>query len=102
MPGLEQHKVQNLKNLDKAIKVENPDTNQKPALLHGGISYTENNTLAQNLNFSEVIREKWRKCKKAEIPPYKTAHQKAKKTSASGTTNGKWISINGNHVFIEK
>ena len=102
MPGLEQHKVQNLKNLDKAIKVENPDTNQKPALLHGGISYTENNTLAQNLNFSEVIREKWRKMQESRNSPIQNRSSKSQKTSASGTTNGKWISINGNHVFIEK
>ena len=79
MPGLEQHKVQNLKNLDKAIKVENPDTNQKPALLHGGISYTENNTLAQNLNFSEVIREKWRKMQESRNSPIQNRSSKSKK-----------------------
>ena len=101
-PGLEQHKLQNMESLDKAIKVENPDTNEKPALLHGGISYTENNTQAQNRNFSDVIREKWKKMRQSRNSRIQNRPSKNKKTSASGTANGKWITINGNHIFIEK
>ncbi len=102
MPSFEQHTAQNLESLDKAARVENPDTNEKPALLHGGISYTEDNTLAQNRNFSDVIREKWRKMQQSRNSRIQNHSSKSKKTSASGTTNGKWITINGNHIFIEK
>lgn len=102
MPGIKEHKLQNMESLDKAIKVANPDTNEKPALLHGGISYTEDNTLAQNRNFSDVIREKWRKMQQSRNSRIQNHSSKSKKTSASGTTNGKWITINGNHIFIDK
>ena len=102
MPSFEQHKAKNLKNLDKAAKVEIPDTNQKPTLLHGGISYTEDNTLAQNHNFSDVIREKWRNLRQGRNARLQNRTSKSKKTNASGTTNGKWITINGNHVLVEK
>lgn len=102
MPGIKEHKLQNMESLDKAAKVEIPDTNEKPALLHGGISYTEDNTLAQNRNFSDVIREKWRKMQQSRNSRIQNHSSKSKKTSASGTTNGKWITINGNHIFIDK
>lgn len=102
MPGIKEHKLQNMESLDKAAKVEIPDTNEKPALLHGGISYTEDNTLAQNRNFSDVIREKWRKMQQSRNSRIQNHSSKSKKTIASDTTNGKWITINGNHIFIDK
>ena len=52
--------------------------------------------------FTDEIKEKWRNMQQSRNPRLQNRSSKGKKSSASGTTNGKWITINGNHVFIEK
>lgn len=96
------HKLQNMDSLDKAVKIENESFQQPEKVLHGGISYTETDTLAQNQSFSDTIRNKWRNMQQSRNSRLQNRSSKGKKSSASGTTNGKWITINGNHVLIEK
>lgn len=96
------HKLQNMGSLDKAVKIENESFQQPEKVLHGGISYTETDTLAQNQSFSDTIRNKWRNMQQSRNSRLQNRSSKGKKSSASGTTNGKWITINGNHVLIEK
>ena len=51
--------------------------------------------------FTDEIKEKWRNMQQSRNSRLQNRSSKGKKSSASGTTNGKWITINGNHVFIE-
>ena len=87
------HDIKNLGNLECAKEFE------PQKVLKGGITYNKKNTLAQNQSFSDVIRSKWRKLRENKNS---RIQNKAKKHSASGTTNGRWITINGNHVLVEK
>ena len=102
LPKNNPHKLQNMDSLDKAVKIENESFQQPEKVLHGGISYTETDTLAQNQSFSDTIRNKWRNMQQSRNSRLQNRSSKGKKSSASGTTNGKWITINGNHVLIEK
>ena len=52
--------------------------------------------------FSDEIREKWRNMQYSRNSRIQTRTSNNKKSSASGTTDGKWVTINGNHVLIDK
>ena len=52
--------------------------------------------------FNDEIREKWRNLQQTRNSRIQNRTNNGKKTSASGTTDGKWVTINGNHVFIDK
>lgn len=52
--------------------------------------------------FNDEIREKWRNLRQSKNSRIQNRTNNRKNSSASGTTKGKWVTINGNHVFIEK
>ena len=52
--------------------------------------------------FNDEIREKWRSLQQNRNARIQNRTNNSKKNSASGTTDGKWITINGNHVLIDK
>ena len=52
--------------------------------------------------FSDEIREKWRNMQYSRNSRIQNRTSNNKKSSASGTTDGKWVTINGNHVLIDK
>ena len=52
--------------------------------------------------FNDEIREKWRSLQQNRNARIQNRTNNSKKSSASGTTDGKWITINGNHVLIDK
>lgn len=102
LPHNNPHDIKNMGNLENAVRIEPAETQPSEKTLYGGVSYTETDTLAQNQNFSDIIRNKWRNMQQSRNSRLQNHSSKGKKSSASGTTNGKWITINGNHVFIEK
>ena len=102
LPHNNPHDIKNMGNLENAVRIEPAETQPSEKTLYGGVSYTETDTLAQNQNFSDIIRNKWRNMQQSRNSRLQNRSSKGKKSSASGTTNGKWITINGNHVFIEK
>lgn len=102
LPHNNPHDIKNMGNLENAVRIEPAETQPSEKTLYGGVSYTETGTLAQNQNFSDIIRNKWRNMQQSRNSRLQNRSSKGKKSSASGTTNGKWITINGNHVFIEK
>ena len=52
--------------------------------------------------FNDEIREKWRNLRQSKNSRIQNRTNNRKNSNASGTTKGKWVTINGNHVFIEK
>ena len=102
LPHNNPHDIKNMGNLENAVRIEPAETQPSEKTLYGGVSYTETDTLAQNQNFSDIVRNKWRNMQQSRNSRLQNRSSKGKKSSASGTTNGKWITINGNHVFIEK
>lgn len=102
LPHNNPHDIKNMGNLENAVRIEPAETQPSEKTLYGGVSYTETDTLAQNQNFSDIIRNKWRNMQQSRNSRLQNRSSKGKKSNASGTTNGKWITINGNHVFIEK
>lgn len=52
--------------------------------------------------FSDELKEKWRNMQQKSNSRIQNKTNTSKKSSASGTTDGKWVTINGHHVLIDK
>lgn len=102
VPRNNTHDIANMDSLDKAVKIEQGDNETSTTLLKAGISYDVPDTRTPSQKFSDMLREKYHNMTAERNKRVKSKSKSGKKGSASGSVDGKGITINGNHVLVEK
>lgn len=98
IPDFDYHSAEKMDSLENAVNIDKDGDNSHQLLLKARISYDEGDdrTLAQK--FDDKIRSKYSKMKNEKL---QKVFGKSKSGNSSSSGNGRWVTINGAHVYLD-